>query len=81
MICHLLARLLRVGWRGPLTAAPRGGGPMLDRHLDAELTPAEFDDWWDELAVEAGERGLTGADRDRWIERQINAVPFPRCVP
>lgn len=74
MICRLLARLFRIDWRSAWTARPaRGGGPALDRAMAGELTPDDFDEWWDELAIEAAERGLTGIDRDRWIERQINA--------
>lgn len=74
-LSRLLAWLFRIDWRASWTAAPaRGGGPALDRALAGELTPAEFDEWWDELHVEAAERGLEGPDRARWIERQISAL-------
>lgn len=76
MLCRLIVAFVR--WLKrlfPPDAAPaHGGGPALDRAL-GELAPSEFDDWWDQLNIEAAERGLTGPDRDRWIERQINTLP------
>lgn len=59
MIRRLLERLCQIDWRTPWTSDPRGGGPALDRALDD-----------DELHIEAAERGLTGRDRDDWIEHR-----------
>jgi hypothetical protein len=59
MIRRLLARLCRVDRTLPIPVEPRGGGPVLDE---------------DELHIEAAERGLTGRDRDDWIERKQETV-------
>lgn len=61
----LVGWLFRVDWWRTWTAPPSTPSD--------ELTAEQFDEWWDELAIEAAERGLEGADRDRWIERQLDA--------